>query len=416
MGARCGDSRLVAVLHHEVFVNGGVRYGVHGRAPAVGDVTVGVHEPARERMELVLVVNLVVDEHQLLVDLDRHDLRIGEAHLVGIERLHLLIGVAALLRHARGGVVAVVEHGDRRDVRDVLHAEHDGREHVRAALGRAVVGVEAIPFKRLEVGSVLLERVNLSVVERHDGVRARRQGAGHEVAVYVLFGLRGLLQRVHPAHHLPEVTHAVAVGIPVDGVGAHGEFLEVGEAVVVGVALGDVLSRLHGRVERLHDVLGRKPRALRDVVQRELLAGQLHPLVVLHLADCGTIPEVVLVAVGEAVVIGIPQRRVGALLRDPAVVLVERIRKGGLPLCELGGVVGVVRRDGCLEVGPCRHGAVPLDFVPEGDGVRLGLGEVRIGHPLAAHEEVQAVGIGAVVEALVEAADFHLRVKRNAQG
>ena len=118
----------------------------------------------------MLVVDLVVDEHQRLPELDRHDLRIGQAHLVGIERLLLRIGVAALLRHARGGVVAVVEHGDRRDVRDILHAEHDGCEHVRAALGLAAVAVEAVRLERLEVGPVLLERVDLSVVERHDGV------------------------------------------------------------------------------------------------------------------------------------------------------------------------------------------------------------------------------------------------------
>ena len=231
---------------------------------------------------------------------------------------------------------------------------------------------------------------------------------GHEIAIRVLFGIRGNLERIQPAHHLPEVVHAVAVGVPVDGIGAHGEFLEVGEAVVVGVARGDVVAGHNRRVERLHDVFGRKRIALGDVVQRELLARHLHPFSVINRADGGPIPEVVLVAVGQTVAVGVPKRRVRALLGDPAV----RIPDGGLefagPFRKFRGVRRLVSRSR-LEFRPCheigRGTAVALG-VPIRDGVRLGLGEVRHGHPLAADVVVQPVVLRAVVQSLMLAADF----------
>ena len=205
-----------------------------------------------------------------------------------------------------------------------------------------------------------------------------------------------------------------------DGICAHGEFLEVGEAVVVGVARGDVAAGPNRRVERLHDVFGRNLVALGDVVQRELLARQLHPFSVINRADSGPIPEVVLVAVGQTIVVGVPQRRVCALFGDPAV----RILDGGLefagPFRKFRGVCRLVRRSS-LEFGPGHEigcGTAVALGVPVRDGVRLGLGEMRYGHPFAADVEVLVVTEGmflTVVQSLVFATDFLIGGERLAK-
>ena len=419
---RRAKARLVAVLQRQVFVAAVVGLRVDGRArsaqvpcrgegrlPAPGHQAVAVPVPARAGVEPELVVDLVVHEQQRLVERDRRDHPLGKVHLGGVKRQGAGFPVAARLGHARGIVVGIVVHRDRLHARRVLLAEHDRRKQVRAA--RQGRFDERPVERRPDVGPVLVEGVDDAVRHRHDGVGRLRRVGGHEVAVLVLLGVRRRPERVHPAHHLPQVAHAVAVGVPVDGIGAHRKLLEVGEAVVVRVARRHVPVRLLGGVEGVHDFLRGDLDALRNVVQVEPGAGHLHPVRAVHPADGGPIPEVVLVAVWEAVAVGVPLRRVGSVLRNPAVVLHERGPEVACPRSVRLRVFDFAGGGVRLEMRP----GVRRAEVPERHGVRLGLGKGRIGHPLATDEDVHAVVGLAVVQSFVETADLPARRERYAE-
>ena len=393
-----GGRGLVAVLQEQVLVASGVALGVHGRAGAIeearaGDDGIGlpapceesmvVDEPAGARIKLELVVDLVVDERDGLAGRDGEDGRLfGEFDLLGVERQHP--GRAAVSGHAHGFGIAVAEHRDGVD------------------RGHAVGELPLVILHGEEVAAVVREGVFAEPVDVDDCVLAVGGVVGHEVAVGVHAAVVGVvgLDGIHAAHDLPEVGEAVAVGVPADRAGAESVFLEVGEAVVVGVALVCGSSGCLRGIERGGDLLGGELLAHGDVVDRELGAAQT--VVDAVNADHGAVPEVVLVAVGESVFVRVGHCRVGALFGNPAVGRVEARR----PCGHLGGV---------LRIGQTANrvaflvGVLDPEVVHAGDRVRLCLGEARHGYPVAAHVAVEAVVVGAHVEAVVEAADFENR-------
>ena len=380
--------RHVAVLQQEVLVEIRVRLRVdrtarlaralrvgrvHVRIPAVADAAVHVHAPARARIEAVLRAHLLVDERELLIQLydnvrdvdvvapvDRGSVeRLGDAdellERVGRASLHPgLVNhfpLAAVLRDERGAGVAVAIDGDGHGVRAVL----DDRRRLAAAVDQAL--------------AVVGHSEHAPVGQRDEGVVLADLGPGHVVLVGVRVGIRIVAlhdERVKAAHHLPVIADSVAVRVPVDRVRADGELLKVGKAVVIRVALGDVRTR-GVRVERGRDVLGGYLLADRDVLELEARTLEALQLPVLHPSDVGMVPEVVLVAVGQTVLVGVVHRRVSAVLGRPVgIESVDRI--------------------------PC---------------VRLCLGEVPVGDPGACRVASAALQrVGAVVEALPVAAQL----------
>ena len=68
---------------------------------------------------------------------------------------------------------------------------------------------------------------------------------GHRLEIGILRGVR-LVEGIDPHVDLPAVGQAVAIGVPVDGVGAEDELLEVREAVEIDVRGG---FRVDSRIE-----------------------------------------------------------------------------------------------------------------------------------------------------------------------
>ena len=190
--------------------------------------------------------------------------------------------------------------------------------------------------------------------------------------------------------HLVAVGQAVAVGVEVDRIGAVLELDEVVEAVAVGVNVGEQVVWHVGVVDAF-DFLGRNHRRLGWVLGVVAAADQAAVLaVVVDVADMGTVPDVVLVAVGNLVVVGVGQRRVSRVLGRPEE-----------PRSLVRRVMPVLRT-------PSEEAHV-LERGEGGVGVFLRIGVAALGRGVE-----HAGDGGAVVEVVVPAADLAPRVERHA--
>ena len=452
--ALVGRLRIVAVLQDEVLVKVGIGTCVDREArlanvrrvvriqvwiPAVAHVAVDVHAPGRARVKPELRVDLVMDEAQGLVRFKGDERQLGNVNLLRVERLgrgdadvtfyppsefparfaQITDGLVLAIRTAADGrivgfLVAVAVHGDGGDAGEAALLRIISRIISRNRVVVVLIIILAIALiAALELaedafpvgGQGVKHGRTICRGKLGDGVRLLSREGRHVVAVEVRLplGRIGRLQGVLAAHDLPEVAHAVAVGVPVHGVCAEGKFLEVRQAVVVRVALREVVlaaGRRHGGVERGGDVVRGDRHALRDVRELELLALKALPLaLVIDPADCCPIPEEVLEAVREAIAVRIVHRRVGAVLGNPGVLLVQAL----VPVRDMLRVRRIER--------PCEFVDVEL-LVHVHDRVRLGRRERRIGDPRAADVVVEAVRAHAVVEPLMESADFPFRLER----
>ena len=393
--ARVHDAVVVAVAHHEVFVERVVRTRVDRRAgrvervevavdlriPAVGDVAPLGHVPARARVVAEPLAHLVVDDAELeaarqlraLGDRDRRRCDVVDHVHHPVERIVVAERTRAVHEGLAVHVLRMRAEGAHGEV-----AQRDEREHVvvDARLERVDDGDEA---RVLRIGIRVAVGMHPDEVV-HDHVHR------HEVAVLV-GDARGR-QRILAHHDLPAVAHAVAVGIPVAGVRADGELLEVGESVAVEVGMVGEVLRIDrfARVEALLDLVKRNLGAREDVADVEALEHEGLALARTSVAlgvgrhpDVRLVPEEVLPAVREAVPVGVLERRVHA-----RVLRAARLRA---PLGEV---------DGRGLEALARRGLV---------GLLLVVAEVRVGE-----RDVLRV------EAAVEAADLRAGRQRNADG
>ena len=208
-----------------------------------------------------------------------------------------------------------VDHADDQRVRGQSDrtANRDRRAGVRVA-------VEIPRCKRTRVrryaranGQI---RVGLGAALNHGHQLAAHAGIGHVIAVRIVFGCQravGGFARIHAAHQFPRVADAIAVGVPIDGIGADDHFLEVRQPVLVGVLRRgsdrrNVITRTHRRAGNKVQADGLRfdQLSVRDVVG--IVLGARHPL------ESRVVPEIELEAVGQAVAIRIFQRRIGVRL------------------------------------------------------------------------------------------------------
>ena len=307
----------------------------------------------------------------------------------------VVVGVFCELRR---GLSRVVGSGEEYILRNgalvALGAEGVCDVVVGLGGGPAYHHVFMVHIPALVHGMLVVEAPDLDVVADlylHDQL-VRSAAERHVVAVGVAVLPRGVgLEGIRAAHDLESVGDAVAVGIPVDGIGAEPVFDEVFHAVAVGIRrVGPVA--LAVRVEERGYGLGIDLLGLRDVARPEAvaLARRAH-----HVRG---IPEVVFIAVGEIVAVGIDLRRVGRVFRRPDALLEDN-----LEFCRLVGVC-VAR----LDFGAERRDRVRYSRVPVGldgleialEGAALGVAQVHVGDALD-------------VEAAVVAADFICRVERH---
>ena len=308
---------------------------------------------------------IVLDEVVLAAEGDgvgfKGPVRVAESDGLGVlDRVRDVVGavledeVAALavghrLRHVRGG--------HRLALGDDAMVDEPAREGVLGGVieCECVRGGELHLAVALEIaGGPARARVE-SVNIVHVVVQVFAAVPGHVVAVGVAIGV--VAEGVEAPHDLPAVVHGVAVGVPADGVRAEEELLEVGEAVAVGVE-GDVVVGDAG-VEVGGDD------GVVDRVAIDDLGGVVR-LAYGILGERGHAPEVVFVAVREAVAVGIGLRRVGAV--EVAVVGV-----GEDAVVVVGALVGLVHQVldlvGVLRV---EGGVRAADFVEVDEGKAVG--------------------------------------------
>ncbi len=200
--------------------------------------------------------------------------------------------------------------------------------------------------------------------------------AGHPVAIGIGVGI--VAKRIQPVHDFEAVVHRVAVGVPVDRIGAEDELLDIGKTVVVGIVVGGALNqRIEGVGDRGagdDDPLDHAGGIVRLAGDQAVGHDRVHP-------------EVVFPAIVAAVAIGIGKGRIGA---GPA---------GGHQRS-----AGFIRLTGGIGVGGIQAGMEAADLEDMAEGCAIGQvpesqrGIDEVG-PGAARQEV-GIGIFHAVRAL----------------
>ena len=258
----------------------------------------------------------------------------------------------------------------------------------------------------IDAGGKLRVERNRSVVvlDAGDGTHLE---ISHKVAVNV-GRLVGRRERIEVHHNLPAVAHSVAIGIPMAGVRTDGEFFEVGKSVLIEVGIVAVLlgrERFAG-IEARFNLIGRNRSTLEDVVEIEALESYVRVRNVGRYM--GTVPEIIFPAVGEAVAVGILDRRIHTLDLSAAGL--------GAPDKEIGrrGQTLFVERR-ALGFAARLHERSPREKFVGVDEIAL---IVLLGIALVV--EIAEAGIGLYdvnrVETGMEAADFKTRVELGSDG
>ena len=323
-----------AVLHDEILVVRLVRTRIDRTAraaqefatanvalgiPAVGDISIVVHAPCGTRIEPKGVVYLVVNKDELEIWI--HQVTAIERFL---KRQNVVDHVKAPdpvlgnlfcwrevaleavydIRLARG-----IELWPKAVTDDLLAYQHP-----------IAAGVFCVVFVYLKVGKyihpracedALFIRWDKALEVAHVCIRRAER---HVVPVGVF--VTRTIERVEAHHDLPPVAQVVAVGIPMAGVGADYELFEVGESVVVEVERS--LLVLDARVEALPDIGRGDFRADEYIARIEALeyvrlrANRLGVGAFHRCPDLRQVPEVILPAIGEAVGVGVFERRIHA--------------------------------------------------------------------------------------------------------
>ena len=351
-------------------------------APYGRERIIVVPVPACTRVEAVVAVDLiVVERHRPELARDERTLGDGEHKPVG----------QTLRRFRKGSLLGHPAAGEPDDL------EAENRNRVRAGAGIVLKG-----------GDNLVHGI-AAAADGNDLVGSEFI-LGHEVAVAVerpVVALAVVLQRIDSVHHLVEVAETVAVGIPLNGICADENLFRIENAVAVGILLRPVA--VYIGVEYAGNVGGGDVRRAFDILQVELLACDRRTRLVE--ADGGRVPEVVFVAVGHSVAVGVVRRRIGAVFDGEAPGRGVFALAAEVAPCP--GDVGLgVRHDVVIghEVGELVGVPVValLDVAVQGGD--FGLAHVEVGDPPLALLLMEAEH--AVVEAVVEAAHLDRGRKR----
>ena len=163
-------------------------------------------------------------------------------------------------------------------------------------------------------------------VDRADIIHDHRGDLGHVVAVViaVAVGRRVVgagLERIEAGcvSDFPEVAQSVAIGVPKDRAGALDVFFVIGQAVTVEVARIGLGVAREERIEGFGDIFPRDEGAfIFRMLQIELAAGEALELVVaVDVAHIRIVPEIIFVAVRQAVFIGVVRGGIGGTLGAP---------------------------------------------------------------------------------------------------